>query len=124
MTNGRKTEESLNHRRNNKERNETDGVWNEGGEREGRRGGHGDKLERALTNGTATVFRIKMKPAQTTAKTNKRAARLKGGEQHKGYLLRGRRDSQAPAGDVRAEQEIQQAGGGSGRRVRVIPLLH
>lgn len=68
MTNGRKTEESLNHRRNNKERNETDGVWNEGGEREGRRGGHGDKLERALTNCTATVFRIKMKHAQTTAR--------------------------------------------------------
>lgn len=50
--NGRKTEESLNQRRNNKKRNETDGFWNEGVERERRRGGDADKLQRALTNGT------------------------------------------------------------------------
>lgn len=66
--NGRKTEGSLNHRRNNKERNETDGVWNEGGEGEAKRGGACDKLERDLTNGTAMVFTIKIKPAQTTAR--------------------------------------------------------
>lgn len=88
--NGQKTEESLNHRRNNTERNETDEVWNEGGEREGRRGGDGDKLERALTNGTAKVFRVKIKPAQTTARqikglqdsrgaNNKRATYSEGG---------------------------------------------
>lgn len=97
MTNGRKTEESLNHRRNNKERNETDGVWNEGGEREGRRGGHGDKLERALTNGTATVFRIKMKPAQTTARQ-----------------IRGLQDSRG-ANNTRATYS---EGGGTARRRR------
>lgn len=59
--NGRKTEESLNQRRNNKRRNETDGFWNEGGGREERRGGDGNKLQRALTNGSAKVFRMKIK---------------------------------------------------------------
>lgn len=42
--NGRKTEESLNHWRNNKERNETDGVWNNGGG-EGGKEGRGRRYE-------------------------------------------------------------------------------
>lgn len=53
----------MNQRRNNKKRDETDGFWNEGVKREGKRGGDSDKLQRALTNGTAKVSRIKIKPA-------------------------------------------------------------
>lgn len=51
----------MNQRRSNKKKNETDGFWIEGVEREGGRGGEGDKLQRALTNGTTKVSRFKIK---------------------------------------------------------------